>query len=97
MKEQFVKWFEVEEAYSVGSTTFWETHPLWAKFDSSVRPFRTAARGARMFGHAGPPTAKAGEAHSKFIILDMYAKTVQGMAPADAAKWAERELKRIYG
>ena len=95
-KDQFVKWFEAEGAYSVGSTTFWETHPLWEKFDVSLRPFRTAARGARMFGHAGPPTARAGEAYSKYIIIDMYAKAVQGMPPADAAKWAEGELKKIY-
>ncbi len=95
-KEQFVKWFEVEESYSVGSNQFWESHPLWEKFDASLRPFRTAARGARMFGHAGPPTAKAGEVYSKYIILDMYAKAVQGVPPADVAKWAEGELKKIY-
>jgi multiple sugar transport system substrate-binding protein len=95
-KEQFVKWFEQEGAYSVGSTKFWETHPLWEKFDLSLRPYRTAARGARMFGHAGPPTAKASEVYSKYIILDMYAKAVQGMPPADVAKWAEGELKKIY-
>ncbi len=95
-KEQFVKWFEVEGAYSVGSTRFWETHPLWGKFDVSLRPFRTAAQGARMFGYAGPPTAKAGEVYSEHIIVDMYAKAVQGMAPADVAKWAEGELKKIY-
>jgi hypothetical protein len=28
--------------------------------------------------------------------VDMYAKAVQGMAPADVAKWAEGELKKIY-
>ncbi len=95
-KEQFVKWFEVEGAYSVGSTTFWETHPLWEKFDLSLRPYRTAARGARMFGHAGHPTAKASEVYSKHIIVDMYAKAVQGMPPADVAKWAETELRKIY-
>ncbi|HXZ43872.1 MAG TPA: sugar ABC transporter substrate-binding protein, partial [archaeon] len=95
-KEQFVKWFEVEEAYTVGSTKFWETHPLWEKFDASLRPFRTAARGARMFGYAGPPTAKAGEVYSKYIIIDMYAKAVQGVPPADVAKWAETELRKIY-
>jgi multiple sugar transport system substrate-binding protein len=96
-KEQFVKWFEAEGAYSVGSTKFWETHPLWEKFDVSLRPFRTAARAARMFGHAGSPTAKASEVYSKYIILDMSAKAVQGMPPADVAKWAEGELKKIYG
>lgn len=95
-KEQFVKWFEVEGAYSVGSTRFWETHPLWEKFDLSLRPYRTAARGARMFGHAGPPTAKASEVYSKHIIVDMYSKAVQGMMPEDAAKWAETELRKIY-
>lgn len=95
-KEQFAKWFEVEGAYSVGSTKLWEAHPLWEKFDVSLRPYRTAARGARMFGHAGPPTAKASEVYSKHIIVDMYAKAVQGMPPADVAKWAEGELKKIY-
>jgi multiple sugar transport system substrate-binding protein len=95
-KEQFVKWFEAEGAYSVGSTKFWETHPLWEKFDASLRPFRTAARAARMFGHAGPPTSKASEVYSKYIILDMYAKAVQGVPAADAAKWAETELRKIY-
>jgi multiple sugar transport system substrate-binding protein len=95
-KEQFAKWFAVEEAYSVGSTKFWETHPLWEKFDVSLRPFRTAARGARMFGHAGPPTAKASDVYSKYIIVDMYAKVVRGMAPAEVAKWAETEMRRIY-
>lgn len=95
-KEQFVKWFEVEGGYSVGSNTFWETHPFWEKFDASLRPFRTAARSARTFGHAGPPTAKASEVYSKYIIVGMYAKAVQGMPPADVAKWAESELKSIY-
>ena len=95
-KEQFVKWFEAEGAYSVGSTQFWETHPLWEKFDVSLRPYRTAARGARMFGYAGPPTARASEAYTKYIIVDMYAKAVQGMMPEDAAKWAEAELRKIY-
>jgi multiple sugar transport system substrate-binding protein len=29
--------------------------------------------------------------------VDMYAKAIQGMSAEDAAKWAEGELKRIYG
>jgi multiple sugar transport system substrate-binding protein len=33
---------------------------------------------------------------SKFIMVDMYAKTLQGMRAEDAVKWAEGELKRIY-
>jgi multiple sugar transport system substrate-binding protein len=34
---------------------------------------------------------------SKYIITDMYAKAVQGMPAADAVRWAEAELKRVYG
>ena len=55
---------------------------------------RRAARACS--GHAGPPTAKATEAYTKYIITDMYAKAVQGTPPAEAVKWAEGELKKIY-
>ena len=44
----------------------------------------------------GPPTAKATEAYSKYVITDMYAKAAQGIPPAEAVKWAESELKKIY-
>jgi multiple sugar transport system substrate-binding protein len=49
-----------------------------------------------MIGFAGPPTAKASEALTKYIVTDMYAKAAQGMAAEDAVKWAEQELKKIY-
>jgi len=58
--------------------------------------FRTAARNTRLFGHAGPSTGKATEAFTKYIVTDMYAKAVQGMAAEEAVKWAEGELKKIY-
>jgi multiple sugar transport system substrate-binding protein len=50
-----------------------------------------------MVGYAGPPTAKATEAYTKYIITDMYAKAVQGMKAEDAVKWAAAELGKIYG
>ena len=96
-KEQFGKWFEVEAGFSVGSTKFWETHPMWTTIDDAMKGYRTAARGSRMFGYAGPASAKATEAYSKYIITDMYAKAVQGMNAEDAVKWAAGELKKIYG
>ena len=95
-REQFTKWFEIENGYSLGATTTWESHPMWETIDEPLKPFRTAPRGARMIGYAGPPTAKASEAQTKFIITDMYAKAVQGMSAEDAVKWAEHELKKIY-
>jgi len=95
-KEQYGKWFEIENGYTVGATTSWENNPMWDKVDEALKPFRTSLRGTRMLGHAGPPSAKATEAYTKFIITDMYAKAVQGTPPADAVKWAEEELKKIY-
>ena len=62
-----------------------------------MKIYRQAAASSRMFGYAGPPSAKATEVYSKYIIVDMYAKAVQGMKAEDAVKWAAGELKKIYG
>ncbi len=96
-KENFEKWFVISEGYSVGATTEWEKHSMWEKIDKPLQIFRTAARTTRVFGHAGPASAKATEVFSKYIITDMYAKGAQGMKAEDAVKWAEGELKKIYG
>jgi multiple sugar transport system substrate-binding protein len=96
-KEQFAKWFQVAEGFSVGSTKFWEQNALWDTIDPPMKIYRQAAASARMFGYSGPPSAKATEVYSKYIIVDMYAKAVQGMKAEDAVKWAAGELKKIYG
>jgi multiple sugar transport system substrate-binding protein len=95
-KENYEKWFVVNEGYSVGCTKVWEEHPMWSKVDKPLQIFRRAARRALMLGHQGPATAKATEAYSKYIIVDMYAKAAQGTKAEDAVKWAEGELKKIY-
>ncbi len=95
-KEMFGKWFEIENGYALGAATSWENNPMWDKIDDALKPFRTSPRGTRMLGHAGPPTAKATEAYTKYVITDMYAKAAQGTPPAAAVKWAESELKKIY-
>jgi multiple sugar transport system substrate-binding protein len=88
-KQNFEKWFVISEGYSVGATTAWEKHPMWEKIDKPLQIFRTAARTTRVFGHAGPASAKATEVFSKYIITDMYAKGAQGMKAEDAVKWAD--------
>ena len=94
--ENFEKWFQVCEGYSVASTTVWEKHAMWDKIDKPLQMFRTAARETRIFGHAGPSTGKATEAFSKSIVVDRFAKAAQGMKAEDAVHWAETELKKIY-
>src|SRR6185312_11562838 len=77
-KEVYRKWFDSQQGYSVGSTTTWEEDPLWKK-DPVMLPFRAAARAGRFPGYAGPADQKAAEVLSKYIIVDMYAKAIQGM------------------
>src|SRR5213592_4428770 len=95
-KENYEKWFQTQGGYSVGATKAWEKNPMWSTVDKPLQICRTAARSTRIFGHAGPATAKATEGFSKYILTDMYAKAVQGMSAEDAVKWAEAELKKIY-
>jgi multiple sugar transport system substrate-binding protein len=59
-------------------------------------PFRTAAESGRFCGYAGPAGRASAEVVSKYIVVDMYAKAVQGMAADDAVKWAHAELVKIY-
>ena len=96
-KEQFGKWFQVAEGFSVGSTKYWEQHTLWNTIDEPMKGYRQAAAASRMIGYAGPPSARATEVYSKYILTDMYAKACQGTKAEDAVTWAAGELGKIYG
>src|SRR5207245_732386 len=95
-KENYERWFQVNEGYSVGSTKTWEEHPMWSRIDRPLQVFRQAARQSRMLGYPGPASAKATESYTKYIVVDMFAKAVQGMKAEGAVKWAEGELSKIY-
>jgi multiple sugar transport system substrate-binding protein len=94
-KEVYDTWFTSQQGFSVGATKAWENHKLWND-DPVMAPFRTAAESGRVAGYAGPAGRAAAETISKFIIVDMYAKAVQGMPAEDAVKWAHSELVKIY-
>ena len=76
-------------------TKVWTEHPLWFK-DPKTTVFRETLQYARQVGHAGPPGRKATEVLAKYIIVDMFAKSIQGMTPEDAVKWAAAELRKVY-
>src|SRR5437867_177661 len=88
-KENYGKSFQVNEGYTVGATKVWEDDPMWAKVDKPLQVFRQAARVTRAFGYPGPASAKATEAYTKYVIVDMYAKAVKGTKAEDAVMWAE--------
>jgi multiple sugar transport system substrate-binding protein len=94
-RPQFDKYFETMDTFGIPGTKAYFDHPLWTK-DPKTTVFRETLLSARQVGHAGPPGRKATEALSKYIIVDMFARSLQGAAPEDAVKWAAAELKKIY-
>ncbi len=95
-KAVYEKWFVSQKGFATPPTAEWEKHKVWDE-DPVMTPYKVAGKLGRTPGYAGPANRKAAEVLSKYIITDMYAKGVQGMPPADAVKWAETELKKVYG
>ncbi len=94
-KPVFGEWFTSQQGYTDGATKFWENDAVW-KADPVLTPFKNLPGAGRLVGYAGPPSQAAAEVVTKYIIVDMYAKAVQGMKPEDAVKWAHGELAKVY-
>src|SRR4051794_19134673 len=95
-KEIFDKWFVSQQGYTSGPTKVWEEHAVW-NLDPVMAPFKKVPETGRLVGYAGKPNQKAAEVQTKYIIVDMYAKAIQGMDPAESVKAAHAELVTIYG
>ncbi len=91
----YESWFKSQQGYSVGATTVWEKNKVWDD-DPIMLPFRTASRTARFEGYPGAADRHAAEALSKYIVVDMYAKAVQGMSAEDSVKQAHEEFVKIH-
>jgi len=94
-KPIFEQWFTSQQGYTEGATKAWANDPVWGK-DPVLTPFREIPETGRLMGYGGPPRRASAEAQTKYIIVDMYAKAVQGMAAEDAVQWAHGELVKIY-
>jgi multiple sugar transport system substrate-binding protein len=94
-KPVFEQWFTSQQGYTDGATKYWEEDPVW-NIDPVLLPFRDLPNVGRLVGYAGPPGRAAAEAVTKYIIVDMYTKAVQGMPAEDAVKWAHEELMKVY-
>ena len=95
-RAQYDKYFATMDTFGIPGTKVYFDHPLWTK-DPKTTVFRETLQSARQVGYAGPPGRKATEALSKFIVVDMFARSLQGAAPEEAVKWAAGELRKIYG
>jgi multiple sugar transport system substrate-binding protein len=94
-RARFDRYFETMDTFGIPATQAYRDHPLWKK-DPRTAVFPETLASARQVGHAGPPGRKATEVLSKYIIVDMFAKSIQGLKPEDAVAWAAGELKKIY-
>jgi multiple sugar transport system substrate-binding protein len=86
----------VNEGYAQGVEPKWESHPVWQS-DPAITIYSTNPRYGRTAGFAGPWNRASGEAQEKYIIVDMFARAVQGEDPAEIAAWAQKELENVYG
>src|SRR5437660_3137355 len=94
-KPVFGMWFASQQGYTAGATKDYEDDPVW-KIDPVLEPFKKIPVTGRLQGYAGPPNQKAAEVGTKYIIVDMYAKAIQGMAAEESVKLAHAELVKIY-
>ena len=95
-KPQYEKWFDVMDTFAVPPTKVWYDHAVWVR-DRKNLVFRDVINESLWSGYAGPPSRRASEVLAKYIIVDMFAKAIQGTAPEEALKWATAEMKKIYG
>jgi multiple sugar transport system substrate-binding protein len=94
--DNYAEWLRAGQGFSTAPTKVFAKDKLWNEMDPQVEPFKDIAKYGRHFGYAGPPSRKAAEVASKYIIVDMFAKAIQGTSPNDAVKWATSELKKVY-
>jgi len=91
----YEKWFTSQKGFATGPSTEWEKSKMWEE-DPVMAPYRVAGRLGELPGRKGLPSARAGEVLSKYVIVDMYAKAIQGGTAEEAVAWAESELKKVY-
>ncbi|MCI0527895.1 MAG: extracellular solute-binding protein, partial [Nitrospira sp.] len=94
-KSNYYKWFESSQGYNVAPGSDHETHPMWQK-DPRILAFKDAGSLGRAIGYPGPPTRNAAETLSKYIIVDVFARAIQGEPPKKAIEWGVNELRKIY-
>jgi multiple sugar transport system substrate-binding protein len=94
--DNFSEFVTVNQGYVQGVEPKWETHPVWES-DPAISIYATNPRYGRAAGFAGPWNRASGEAQEKYIIVDMFARAVQGDDPAEIAAWGQAELENVYG
>jgi multiple sugar transport system substrate-binding protein len=94
-KPNYYKRLELSAGNVIGMGPDQETHPMWHK-DPRLLAVKDVGRLGRNIGYPAPPSRSAVEAVSKHIIVDVFARAVQGEPPQKAIAWGANELRKIY-
>jgi multiple sugar transport system substrate-binding protein len=94
--QNYAEWLRAGQGFSTAPTKVFAKDKMWSEMDPQVEPFKDIAKYGRQFGYAGPASRKAAEVAAKYIIVDMYAKAIQGTPPKEAIKWATAEVEKVY-
>ena len=94
-KEQFSPWLAEGAGMHGGVLRTYDDDPFW-NADPRIVGFKDTARFIQLPGYPGPPTRASAEIQSKFIIVDMFVKAIQGTPTKEAILWAESEMMKIH-
>jgi multiple sugar transport system substrate-binding protein len=94
--EQFGPWWRIQDGYQLQPVVKYYNDPIWFK-DPKMTPFREQPKYGVDLGWPGPPNQKASLAYAKYIVVDTFAKCIQGADPKATVEWGAEELKRAYG
>jgi multiple sugar transport system substrate-binding protein len=93
-KSNYYKWLPLAEGNAIGIGPDHETHPMWQK-DPRLLAVKDIGNLGRAIGYPGPPGPNASEALSKYVLIDVFAKAVQGEPPKKAIEWGVNELRKV--
>ena len=94
--EVWMPWFKLGSSFYSGVGPKQDASPIWQEFPPEAQIYQKEGPLGRGIGFAGPADQKAGSVLSKYVVIDMFAKAIQGDTPEAAVSWAESELKQVY-
>src|SRR5258708_15873519 len=93
--ENYEKWVISQKDFATPPTAQWESHELWGA-DPVMDPFKVAGKLGQAPGFPGPAGKKAAEALTKYIIVDMSPKAIQGPSAQSPLNCSATHLPTTY-
>jgi multiple sugar transport system substrate-binding protein len=96
-KEQLTKYLRRAQAYHGAALKAYLKDAMWDMFPA-LKPFRDHLLEGKHVGWKGGADANAARVVQNYVLIDMLANVATGkMTPEESLKWADGQLKSIYG